>query len=68
MIILKKINKMEKLVEGHHSQKDTNQNLFRRSRYETSLQFDYEVNNLELTEKKGEILAYEKKTKSINTP
>ena len=65
---MKKINKMEKLVEGHHLQKDTNQNLFRRSRYETSLQFDYEVNNLELTEKKGEILAYEKKTKSINTP
>lgn len=55
---------MEKLVEGQQNQKDTKENLFRRSRYETSLQFDYEVNSVELAEKNGEIIAYDKKSKS----
>ena len=55
---------MEKLVEGQQNQKDVKENLFRRSRYETSLQFDYEVNSVELSEKNGEIIAYDKKSKS----
>ena len=54
---------MEKLVEGQQNPKDAKENLFRRSRYETSLQFDYEVNSVELAEKNGEIIAYDKKSK-----
>ena len=53
---------MEKLVEGQQNPKDAKENLFRRSRYETSLQFDYEVNSVELAEKNGEIIAYDKKS------
>ena len=54
---------MEKLVEGQQNPKDAKENLFRRSRYETSLQFDYEVNSVELAEKK---LGGSKKIKRIN--
>ena len=54
---------MDQFLDNPIEQKVSEQNLFRRSRPETSLKFDYEVNNIELAEKDGEIIAYDRKSK-----
>ena len=54
---------MDQFLDNPIEQKVSEQNLFRRSRPETSLKFDYEVNNIELAEIDGEIIAYDRKSK-----
>lgn len=54
---------MDQFLESPGEYKTSEQNLFRRSRPETSMKFDYEVNNIELAEKNSNIIVYDRKTK-----
>lgn len=52
---------MENLIDAQHL--SSGQNLFKRARFETGWTFDYEVNNVELINTNGDVIAYDKKTK-----